>query len=89
MNSLGLNRSKIYAFYFVDIFKKMKWHDDMMQCTRSKDESNEPNKSHDNTQKPWKASGALDLGRHNTPPLTRDLVPRSKDGTREKRKRKR
>jgi hypothetical protein len=31
------------------------------------------------TTKTWKASGASVPGRHNTPPLTRDLAPRSKD----------
>ena len=44
---------------------------------------------HTATTKTWKASEASVSGRHNTPPLTRDLVPRSRDGTGEKRKRKR
>ena len=37
----------------------------------------------------WKSSEASVSGRHNTPPPTRDLVPRSKDGTGGKQKRKR
>ena len=41
------------------------------------------------TRKTWKASGAPVLVRHNSPPHTRDLGPRSKDGTGEKPKRKR
>ena len=36
-----------------------------------------------------KTPGASDPGRYNSPPLTRDLVPRSKDGTGGKQKRKR
>ena len=36
------------------------------------------NKSHNESRKPWKASEALVLGRHNTPPLREDLVPRSR-----------
>ena len=55
--------------------------DAMMKCNKEI--------KHNVTTKTWKASEASVLGRHNTPPLTRDLVPRSKDGTGEKRKRKR
>ena len=58
--------------------KKMKWHDDIMQSSRCKDECKEPNKTHDETRKPWKASKAPVLGRYNTPPLREDLVPRSR-----------
>ena len=36
------------------------------------------NKSHNESQKPWKASEAPVLGCHNTPPLQEDLVPRSR-----------
>ena len=35
-----------------------------MQCTCCNDECKEPNKSHDGTRKPWKASEAPVLGRH-------------------------
>ena len=44
----------------------------------SKDECNKQNKSHDESRNPWKASGAPVLGCHNSPPLTRDLNPRSR-----------
>ena len=53
----------------------------MMQrkiCNDAKMKCNGPNKSHDETQKPWKASEAPVLGRHNTPPLREDLVPTSR-----------
>ena len=36
------------------------------------------NKSRNESWNPWKASGAPVLGRHNTPPLQEDLVPRSR-----------
>lgn len=50
----------------------------MMQRSRCKDECHEPNKHMSKTRKPWKASEAPVLGRHNTPPLWEDLVPRSR-----------
>ena len=36
------------------------------------------NETQGETRKPWKASEAPVLGRHNTPPLREDLVPRSR-----------
>ena len=90
MNSLNLNGPKIHAIYLVELRKEMTWwHDDMMQCTRCKDECNRRNKTHNETRKPWKASAAPVLGRHNTPPLREDLVPRSRMAPEEKQKRKR
>ena len=65
MNSLDLIGSKIHAIYLVEL-KMTWWHDDMMQCTRCKDECKEPNNSHNETRKPWKASEAPVLGRYNT-----------------------
>ena len=53
----------------------------MMQrkiCNDAKMKCNGPNKAHDETRKPWKASEAPVLGRYNTPPLREDLVPRSR-----------
>ena len=61
-----------------NLFSWVKKRNDMMQCTRRKEESNRRNKSHNETRKPWKASEAPVLGRHNTPPLREDLVPRSR-----------
>ena len=49
-----------------------------MQCKWCKDECNEQNKSHDETQSSWKSSGVSVSGRDNTPPLQEDLVPRSR-----------
>ena len=88
MSSLNLNRSKIYAFYLVEFLKKRckkTWcnaHDAKMKCSG-------PNKTHDETRKPWKATEAPVLGRYNTPPLREDLVPRSRMAPEGKRKRKR
>ena len=48
-----------------------------------------PNKTHDETRKPWKATEAPVLGRYNTPPLREDLVPRSGMAPEGKVKRKR
>ena len=84
MNSLGLNGPKIHEIYIVELFKK-RLHDDMMQCKRC----NKQNKSHDKTQNSWKSSGASVSGRHNTPPLQEDLVPRYRMAPERKRKRKR
>ena len=56
-------------------------HDVMMKCNKEINTQL--------THKTWKASGASVSGCHNTPQLTRDLAPRSRDGTGEKRKSKR
>ena len=45
---------------------------------KCKDECNRQNKSPEETRKTWKASEASVLGRHNTPLLQEDLVPRSR-----------
>ena len=67
VNSLDLNRSKDLCnlFSWVEMQRLMTWwHDDMMQCTRCKDECNRQNKSHDETWKSWKAPEAPVLARH-------------------------
>ena len=51
------------------------WHDDMMQCKNKRASTKE---AHGKTQNSWKSSGASVSGRHNTPPLREDLVPRSR-----------
>ena len=57
-------------------------HDDMARCnTQANDKAT--------TMNNWKTPGAMVSRRYNTPPLQEDLVPRSRDGTKEKRKRKR
>ena len=61
------------------------WHDDMMQCTWC----NEPKQITRQHSETWKASVAPVLGRHNTPPLREDLVPRSRMAPEGQRKRKR
>ena len=51
-------------------YAKSNAHDDMVKCnTQANDMATTANN--------WKTPGASDPGRYNTPPLTRDLVPRS------------
>ena len=57
-------------------------HDDMTRCnTQAKDMTTTANN--------WKTPGASVSGRHNTPPLREDLVPRSRMAPEEQRKIKR
>ena len=71
------------------------WCHDEMQRTKSKTKDKNPTTEEityriSRKGKSWSYEyGKLYPGRYNTPPLQEDLVPRSKDGTREKRKRKR
>ena len=58
----------------------------MMQCKNKRASTKE---THGETRNSWKASEAPVLGRHNTPPLREDLVPRSRMAPEGKRKRKR
>ena len=51
------------------------WHDDMMQCKNKRASTKE---THGETRNSWKSSEASVSGRHNTPPLQEDLVPRSR-----------
>ena len=56
--------------------------DDMARCNRQvKDKATIANN--------WKTPGAAVSGRHNTPPLREDLVPRSRMAPEGKRRRKR
>ena len=57
-------------------------HDDMIRCnTQANDMATTANN--------WETPGASVSGRHNTPPLREDLVPRSRMAPEGKRKRKR
>ena len=47
----------------------------MMRCKNKRASTKE---THGETRNSWKASEAPVLGRHNTPPLREDLVPRSR-----------
>ena len=61
-----------------DTYTKWDAHDDMIKCNTQANDM-------EITANNWKTPGSSNPGRYNTPPLTRDLVPRSqeRDGRKE------
>ena len=64
------NNGENARMHETNTYAKRNGHDDMIKCNTQANDM-------EMTANNWQTPGASNPGRYNTPPLTRDLVPRS------------